>query len=77
MLRDILINAQRSHLSGHINKHIANVQVLLQNPAGIGEHQDIQEAIEEELGYIAEYHDKREMLVKFFVGTEEENKDEA
>ena len=77
MLRDILINAQHSHLSGHINKHIANVQVLLQNPAGIGEHQDIQEAIEEELGYIAEYHDKLEMLVKFFVGTEEENKDEA
>lgn len=77
MIRDILLNAQRSHLTGHINKHIANIQVLLENPVGIGEHQDIQEAIEEELAYVAEYHDKLEMLHKFFITREEETKDEA
>jgi len=73
MIRDILVNAQRSHLLGHINKHIANIEVLLTNPAGIGEHQDIQEAIEQELEQIADYHDKLEMLHKFFVKKEEEN----
>jgi len=67
MLRQKLIDAQRSHLAGHINKHIANVEVLLANPVGIGEHQDIQEAIETELEEIANYHDKLEMLLKFFV----------
>ena len=77
MIRDILINSQRSHLMGHINKHIANIEVLLTNPVGIGEHQDIQEAIEEELAYIAEYHDKLEMLHKFFIPKQEENTDEA
>jgi len=66
-VRQILINAQRSHLAGHINKHLANIEVLLERPAGIGEHQDIQEAIEIELGYVAEYHDKLEMLTKFFI----------
>ena len=66
-LRQILINAQRSHLAGHINKHLANIEVLLTNPAGIGEHQDIQESIEIELGHIADYHDKLEMLTKFFM----------
>lgn len=66
-VRQILINAQRSHLAGHINKHLANIEVLLERPAGIGEHQDIQEAIEIELGYVAEYHDKLEMLAKFFI----------
>lgn len=71
-MRDILVNAQRSHLIGHINKHMANVEVLLTNPAGIGEHQDIQEAIEIELGHMADYHDKLEMLGKFFVKQEEE-----
>lgn len=71
-MRDILINAQRSHLIGHINKHMANVEVLLTNPAGIGEHQDIQEAIEIELGHMSDYHDKLEMLSKFFVKREEE-----
>ena len=39
-VRQVLINAARSHLAGHINKHIANIEVLLNNPAGIGEHQD-------------------------------------
>lgn len=73
-VRTILINAARSHFAGHINKHLANIEVLLEHPAGIGEHQDIQEAIEIELGHIADYHDKLEMLIKFFVKQEgEEN----
>lgn len=73
-LRQILINAQRSHLAGHINKHLANIEVLLTNPAGIGEHQDIQEAIEIELGEIADYHDKLEMLTKFYIQQQIEEK---
>jgi len=77
MIRDIMINAQRSHLLGHINKHVANIEVLLQHPAGIGEHQDLQEAIEIELGQIADYHDKLEMLHKFFMRKEEEQQDEG
>lgn len=73
-LRQVLIDAARSHFAGHINKHIANIEVLLNNPAGIGEHQDIQEAIEIELGHIADYHDKLEMLSKFFIAKKgEEN----
>jgi len=49
--------------------------VLLENPAGIGEHQDILEAIEMELAQIADYHDKLEMLSKFFIKQEEEIED--
>lgn len=71
MIREILVNAQRTHLMGHINKHVSNIEVLLAHPAGIGEHQDIQEAIEIELGHVADYHDKLEMLHKFFVKKEE------
>lgn len=66
-VRNILINAQRSHLAGHINKHLANIEVLLEHPVGIGEHQDIQEAIECELEQVANYHDKLEMLTKYFI----------
>lgn len=74
-MRQILINAQRSHLAGHINKHLANIEVLLTNPVGIGEHQDIQEAIEAELAHVAEYHDKLEMLEKFFITKQEQIED--
>ena len=65
----MLIGAARTYYMGLINKHIANVEILLTNPVGIGEdsHQDIQAVIEVELGKIADYHDKLEMLQKFFV----------
>jgi len=75
-MRDMLIDAQTSHLIGHINKHKANVEILLTNSVGIGEHQDIQTAIEEELEEIANYHDKLEMLVKYFPKTTESNGEE-
>jgi len=68
----MLIDAQTSHLVGHINKHKANVEILLTHPVGIGEHQDIQTAIEDELEEIANYHDKLEMLVQYFPKTNEE-----
>ena len=73
-MREMLIGAARTYYMGMINKHMANMEVLLSNPAGIGEHQDIQAAMEEELGKIADYHDKLEMLQKFFV--KPQNKEE-
>jgi hypothetical protein len=70
-MRNMLIDAQTSHLIGHMNKHKANIEILLAHPVGIGEHQDIQTAIEDELEEIANYHDKLEMLVKYFPKTTE------
>ena len=48
-MRDKLIKALLAHAQGDIQKHLANVEVYLSNPAGIGEHSDITEAIETEL----------------------------
>ena len=81
-MRELLISAARSHYMGLINKHISNVEVLLTNPMGISgvadKHQDIQEAIEVELGIIADYNDKLEMLMKYFTKPQqtEEQKEE-
>ncbi len=77
-MRELLLGAARTYYVGLINKHISNVEVLLTNPTGIGEHQDIQAAIEEELGKIADYNDKLEMLIKYFTKPQqqEENKDD-
>ena len=72
-MREMLIGAARTYYMGMINKHIANMEVILTNPVGIGEdaHQAIQAVIEIELGKIADYHDKLEMLQKFFVKPQE------
>ena len=65
-MRDQLIKALLAHAQGDIQKHVANVEVYLQNPAGIGEHSNIVEAIEQELDIIAKYHDQVEVLNKYF-----------
>lgn len=65
-LRNDLLEAFRAHARGHIEKHRLNVEVYLSNPAGIGEHSDIMEAIEKEMQQIAEYDDLLEMADKYF-----------
>ena len=65
-MRDQLIKALLAHAQGDIQKHVANVEVYLQNPAGIGEHSNIVEAIEQELDIIAKYHDQIEVINKYF-----------
>ena len=65
-MREQLLEAFRLHAQGHIAKHKANVEVYLANPAGIGEHSDIIEAIEVEMKQIAEYDDMLEMCNKYF-----------
>ena len=80
-MRDVLINSLRSYFTGNINKHLANVQVYMNSTVGIGEHSDIIENIELELDKAAAYHDKLEMLTKYFIEPqlqqeEKENKDD-
>ena len=65
-MRDQLVKALLAHAQGDIQKHVANVEVYLQNPAGIGEHSNIVEAIEEELYTIAKYQDQIDVINKYF-----------
>lgn len=65
-LREAIINGLKEHAKGHIEKHRMNVEILLQNTAGVAEHPDTLETIEKELKVIAEYDDQLEMLNKYF-----------
>jgi hypothetical protein len=67
-MREAIIDALISHARGHIEKHRLNVEIYLNNPAGIGEHPDVLESIESELKIIAEYEDQIEVLKKYFKG---------
>ena len=42
-MRDQLIKALLAHAQGDIQKHVANVEVYLTNPAGIGEYNDFKQ----------------------------------
>ena len=65
-MRDQMIKALLAHAQGDIEKHKANVEIYLSNPAGIGEHSDIMDAVENELNMIAKYQDQIDVIQKYF-----------
>ena len=65
-MREQIIKALLAHAQGDIAKHRANVEVYLTNPAGIGEHSNVLEAIEQELNMIAKYQDQVDVIQKYF-----------
>jgi len=65
-MRQKILKAVRDHAYGHIEKHRMNVEVYLTNPAGIGEHSDIMEAIEVEILEMAKYQDVLDILEGYF-----------
>tara|TARA_Y100000389_G_scaffold199102_1_gene236874 strand:+ start:5361 stop:5582 length:222 start_codon:yes stop_codon:yes gene_type:complete len=66
-----LLEAIKKHNEGKIALHKANIAVYLKNPAGIGEHPDIAEAVESELTKIANAQDIIDMVDRHFT-TEEQ-----
>lgn len=64
--RNELIRASKIHFEAHIEKHRINVENLLQNSVGIGEHGDIMDTIEKELEEISKYHDLLEVISTYF-----------
>ena len=65
-MKSNIVESLKSHAKGHIDKHKANVEVLLQNPAGVAEHPDVVETIEKELEIMAKYDDQLHILDKYF-----------
>ena len=64
-LRDKIIKALLAHANGEIQKHLANVEIYLNNPLGIGEHSDITGAIQDELDKIARWEDQISIITKY------------
>ena len=70
-LRDDLLHASKLHFKSQIEKHRINVENLLNNSVGVGDHPDIMETIEAELEKMSGYHDKLEMLDYFDVSIDD------
>ena len=64
-MRVQILKTLEAHFRAHIDKHVMNVEIMLENPMGIPEHTDFMESIEAELTHIAEYEDKLEALKHF------------
>lgn len=64
-MKEKIIVTLKDHASASFNLHMNNVLVYLTNPAGIGEHSDIMEAIQAELDKAAVHHDRLELINKY------------
>ena len=64
-MRSQLIKALLAHAQGDLQKHLANVEIYLQNPVGIGEHSNVMEAIEHEINEAAKYQDQIAIIERF------------
>ena len=65
-LKSKIIEALIANAEGNIKKHKANVDVYLENPAGIGDHSDILGAIRNEIQLIAKEEEIINLLKKYF-----------
>ena len=67
-MREQFIKVSRLHFKAHIEKHRINVENLMENAVGVGEHGDIMDTIEKEMEEISKYHDLLEVIDTYFNG---------
>jgi len=64
-MRDMILQAIKTKLLGQMNGHKANVEAMITNPVGVGDHPTIVETIEKELGALDSVNGKLNVLVKY------------
>ena len=64
-MREMIVNALKTRLLGQMNGHIANIEAMLNNPVGVGDHPTIVETIDKELGALENANGKLNVLIKY------------
>jgi len=71
-MKEMIVNALKTRLLGQMNGHIANIEVMLNNPVGVGDHPTIVETIDKELGALEHANGKLNVLVKYIERPQQE-----
>ena len=64
-MRDMILQAIKTKLLGEMNGHIANIEVMMTNPVGVGDHPTIVDTIVKELSALDSANGKLSVLVKY------------
>ena len=65
-MRDTILEAIKKHAEGSIEKHKANVEILVSNPVGVADHPDHIETVGKELDAIEKCDSRLEIINKYF-----------
>ena len=71
-MKEQMVEVLKQHAVSNLNLHKTNIDIYLSNPAGIGEHSDIMEAVQAELDKMAIHQDRISMLSAWRVFPEQE-----
>ena len=61
--KEMILRALQAKYEGERDYHKANIEIYLSNPAGIGEHSDVLEAINIELERMVQADEKIHILI--------------
>ena len=64
-MRDAILDALDAKYHGEMQEALVNIEIYLENPAGIGEHPEILQAIDSQLSKFTEAEEKRKALRTF------------
>jgi hypothetical protein len=65
-MRNAILDALEAKYEAQAQEALVNIEVYLSNPAGIGEHPEIIEAIDSQVTKLAEAREKVEILQVFY-----------
>ena len=65
-MKDKILLTLKKHYEAKIEEHRLNIDIMLENPRAIPEHENFVQAIDKELGELADAQDKLEALVEYF-----------
>jgi 5,10-methenyltetrahydromethanopterin hydrogenase len=77
-MRDMILNAIKTKMIGQMNAHIANAEVMLNNPVGARDRATVIDTIEKELSALEHLDGRLNILTKYFERSNEnaiENKE--
>ena len=77
-MRDMILNAVKTKMIGQMNAHIANIEVMLNNPVGARDRATVIDMIEKELSALEHLDGRLNVLTKYFERSNEnaiENKE--
>jgi predicted Fe-S protein YdhL (DUF1289 family) len=63
-MKETLLKAWKAYAEGNKQKHLANIEVYLNQSVGIGEHSDILESIEQEAEKVSYWDDQLAVINK-------------
>ena len=61
-MKEKMISVLKNHAQANVHLHMMNIETYFKNPAGIGEHSDIMEAVQAELDKMAMHEDRLAIL---------------